>query len=633
MCIRDSLKGYVEKGAITYFTFSVNRQRTNILISLTPLNDGDPDLVVDKGIDSRPTAVNYRWAGETFKSEQLHILPEDFNKNETMMSDYVVGVIGYTDCTFLINVVFTERQIFDVVAGIPYEFSIRPGNTVYLQYYNIYEDDFQLNFLRDVGTVSIAVKNMLLSERYEDRLPSKENSDWFKDHSIAKRDVINIKRNDKGFCFGCYFLIGISTSEAKGVKLSFFAKVHKFHVNLQNGKPFEDFIDDPKFPNRYTYEVTVPQNLHVDVLVHYGDPVFYIATANNYMSNDETKALYQLTGRGKQGLRHQHLRLIVDEKSLRESMTCSLNPSKDCVASTQLYITAKDSSDSAYQITVRSPDSLTILRDGLHFFGHLEPGETQQFVFYSLDTINADQMMSIIVKRSIDSPSHEVPDLSAMYEVWNRTRNGVNISAENTTPVRHPAHQKFIYEAIEGVRIDQIKLEKGRYLINITNPWEGLIKFSIVVHARELLSLPVNASHVSILREGTSHFYEFLPYSDGEFLIKTRQCLGVVNVHAASSYEKLAEGNYDLKLKNYDNEDRNVESVAKLDVKSRGKPVYIAVKFFTGLLPYKPDMLLRGMLPPREAMYRIQSSVISNDKARGSRRHFVAGGNLSLIHI
>lgn len=51
----------------------MNRKQATILISLTPVSDGDPDLVVDFGVDKRPTYTNYRWASESYKSEHLYI--------------------------------------------------------------------------------------------------------------------------------------------------------------------------------------------------------------------------------------------------------------------------------------------------------------------------------------------------------------------------------------------------------------------------------------------------------------------------------------------------------------------------------------------------------------------------------
>ena len=44
-----TIKNKVKKGAINYYSFEVNREKCNILISLTPLSGGDPDLVVGFG--------------------------------------------------------------------------------------------------------------------------------------------------------------------------------------------------------------------------------------------------------------------------------------------------------------------------------------------------------------------------------------------------------------------------------------------------------------------------------------------------------------------------------------------------------------------------------------------------------
>lgn len=72
------VKGFVQENSIVYYIFELNRPTAQILVSLTPINNGDPDLVVSKGGEERPTATKYRWASESFKSEHLTINREDF---------------------------------------------------------------------------------------------------------------------------------------------------------------------------------------------------------------------------------------------------------------------------------------------------------------------------------------------------------------------------------------------------------------------------------------------------------------------------------------------------------------------------------------------------------------------------
>ena len=95
------------------------------MISLTPLNNGDPDLVVLKGSESRPTATNYRWGSESFKSEHLTIEPTDFLIGEEMEDTYVIGVIGYTNSSYLLTVVYEDEKITEIVGGINYEFTVK----------------------------------------------------------------------------------------------------------------------------------------------------------------------------------------------------------------------------------------------------------------------------------------------------------------------------------------------------------------------------------------------------------------------------------------------------------------------------------------------------------------------------
>jgi hypothetical protein len=48
----------VNQSEVRFYTFYNNREDANIVISLTPLNDGDADLLVSYGADERPVTYS-----------------------------------------------------------------------------------------------------------------------------------------------------------------------------------------------------------------------------------------------------------------------------------------------------------------------------------------------------------------------------------------------------------------------------------------------------------------------------------------------------------------------------------------------------------------------------------------------
>lgn len=54
---------------IDYYVISVPEGEDTLIVSLTALSSGDPDLLISKGIDQRPTPGNYTWSSQGFKSD------------------------------------------------------------------------------------------------------------------------------------------------------------------------------------------------------------------------------------------------------------------------------------------------------------------------------------------------------------------------------------------------------------------------------------------------------------------------------------------------------------------------------------------------------------------------------------
>eukprot|EP01016_Furgasonia_blochmanni_P037823 TRINITY_DN4498_c0_g1_i19.p2 TRINITY_DN4498_c0_g1~~TRINITY_DN4498_c0_g1_i19.p2 ORF type:complete len:416 (-),score=139.94 TRINITY_DN4498_c0_g1_i19:43-1230(-) len=382
---------------------------------------------------------------------------------------------------------------------------------------------------------------------------------------------------------GCYLLIGITASQDQGAKLTFFTKVKDFTVHLQNAKPFTDFIDDTKVPNRYSYEITAPTSLILDVLVHYGNPIIKVAQDEYYDPTNPETVAYRLTTNDKLGTHHTHLNLVIPVEEIKTALHCDNNG--NCLPSVRLLFIVNSDDKASYEISLRTPDGRTLLRDGITQFATLYGWDRHTFVFYSLNEVFEDSYFNIVLRRSLNTPTTILPMMGVQFEEYSEAHN---FSSTPAKELRAPLREKTLTEGLDGVIVDHIKLEKGRYLIEVENLFDEAIEYSITVSAREVLTLPVNASHFSVLRQSQVHFYEFVPNREGEFMIKNRNCLGHVDIAAGSNYENVVRRNYDIALKK---ENDGMDEITILDVKTPGQPIYFGVEFRDGVPVYNLSLI------------------------------------------
>ena len=92
------ISGQVEQGSFQYYHFESTCDDCTILISLSTVGSGDPDLYVNFGEDKLPTRESYHMMSSTFKSEMITInLNHPYfkvNSIKSMKGPYMIGVYG-----------------------------------------------------------------------------------------------------------------------------------------------------------------------------------------------------------------------------------------------------------------------------------------------------------------------------------------------------------------------------------------------------------------------------------------------------------------------------------------------------------------------------------------------------------
>ena len=100
---------FVQEGQINYYTFYLDDKNLSkkILIEVLPLDNGDPDIYLAKGIESRPNMNSYLIKNEKFRDVYLHLTSNKLKHlgySEKQQSGYyVIGVYGNTSSKYIIR--------------------------------------------------------------------------------------------------------------------------------------------------------------------------------------------------------------------------------------------------------------------------------------------------------------------------------------------------------------------------------------------------------------------------------------------------------------------------------------------------------------------------------------------------
>jgi hypothetical protein len=120
--VKDIKKGQplsddIREGEFRYYVFYNSRKDSKILVSLTPLDEGDVDLYVGFGRDERPTLDKYLVHSAQLKSDSVQIYRNMSSEAETLFAKnsmqgfFVIGVYGVTNCLFKLTWIYEDALI------------------------------------------------------------------------------------------------------------------------------------------------------------------------------------------------------------------------------------------------------------------------------------------------------------------------------------------------------------------------------------------------------------------------------------------------------------------------------------------------------------------------------------------
>jgi len=336
MLIDDEPKiGAVEAFQFIYYVFYNTQNATSIVITVTPLDSGDPALFVSRSDTAKPTRSRNDWESMHPGREQLVISADDakFQRDRSMIGYYSIGVWAGTNCTFSIGVSTHILPIVTIMPRVPIESRVSAYNVSYYKYQNTEIGDLEFRITPLEGSAEVRISPYLEANGdIYDYLPTSEVFFW---SSLVSgiRNTIRIPQADRQIYLigvfpgstACHYSLGVYTSLAKTL--------------LLNGIPTEGHVREGAWVY-YDFIVNSLSDIDLALTLYSGDSEMY-ATAEEFVSADS------YTWRSAGLNKSKHIR--IPKSSLPQGI---------------LLIGIYGSSSASFAVTAHSRDTAIALVDG-----------------------------------------------------------------------------------------------------------------------------------------------------------------------------------------------------------------------------------------------------------------------------
>eukprot|EP01015_Nassula_variabilis_P024414 TRINITY_DN4673_c0_g2_i10.p1 TRINITY_DN4673_c0_g2~~TRINITY_DN4673_c0_g2_i10.p1 ORF type:complete len:213 (+),score=36.05 TRINITY_DN4673_c0_g2_i10:66-704(+) len=189
---------------------------------------------------------------------------------------------------------------------------------------------------------------------------------------------------------------------------------------------------------------------------------------------------------------------------IRDSLECKVPLSKDfstenarnCKIHSYYMISASSKVPSMYSITVKEAQSQTTLRDGVQQSTKLDPHTYHEYVFYGPKSSD-NQTANIVIQRSI--VMHNVTSLPvvAIYiHKFSEKENNISHGPLNELEKSKIVHE--FRESTEGLLEYHINLEYARYVVQVSNPYDGSYEYSILMQSKGVHILNLDSTNYGI---------------------------------------------------------------------------------------------------------------------------------------
>ena len=615
--ISKPLISSVEEKQYRYFSFRVVDEECTLLISVTPLSNGDPDIVVSKGEDERPAfdLYNYDFSSDSIAGEQLEISNSDFQPVRTMEGVWVVGVYGYTKCRFSITVTYERHKMLYLYSSIPQNVQVKSDDILYFKYYN-YKPKFDIILIPESGAGIIRANTFVKTEQILNRLPISDDA-MYSSYNENDRERITIQEDSRGYCKDCYYLIGIHAEQGLDFSGTLIVLGDDEIIHLQKGKSFFYEVNQYSYQNFIFQDLTPePQSFELAVVVYTGNPVVYVS---HYPFPKQESYEWTLDCNvHKMGVDNsaRTFSLVVDDKEYwsnhenKESVV-TRNGQNFTVSDDNFYLSVYGAETSKFSIIMTTYTHGTTLRDGIPESGVLTPDNKRAYNYYS--TTDAGQYSKQRIKVLIsfydpsmyqdvlrDAEEYELTTVPEFKAFYSNMKKGVDEDSQELQLYRVSVSKGNLNSNLRAQITFSVEERKGMYSFWMKNINAYVLSFAITVQHHQFLKLPINTYQMSRIDMGASEVYEVFIEKKGYISIDVFPCFGRVEVDASRFFADAQENRFTEKTA------RAAESHLTRNMYVAPGMLYVRVRGLDGYIDDNKD-------PIKGALYKIRISSLGED--------------------
>ena len=224
------------------FRFYLPYDSTTVLVSLTRISGGDPDLYISRL--NQPDKTHYEWKSDSYGSDFILISPNDqLFAGRSMRGFYYLAVIADRLTRARVAYMTNIAAPIQLIPGVPQGAVTQANETSYYYISGAQDVDLRIGLTPFAGRPNVYVNTQdLLTEDIFERLPGPGNSIW---ESGFTHDLI-ISKHHPSFCANCNYIIGV----VAGKEMASYSLVatHEFEMTvMQTGVPIKGSVDSQKF--------------------------------------------------------------------------------------------------------------------------------------------------------------------------------------------------------------------------------------------------------------------------------------------------------------------------------------------------------------------------------------------------
>jgi len=522
--------GAVPKDTYSYFYVNVYRPDCTLLISLTNLDDGDPDLVVSFGANERPTIEDHQFASISLaKAEVLEINNLDIYPRESMAGTWVIGVYGRKASAFTLTVVYEDDKMVDLKLGTPFEMFLKRDSTLYLKFFQ--EQSKTMNVKLDTfsGELDAYITTLDGNKDLASNLPNSSHHNW-KINSYGK-GTLTIPNTDKNYCKKCLYIIALEAKMASKFSIIVTAGETKY-TQVQSGLAYSDQLS-PKSTKTFVFSGRNVEEASLNVYMTGGQLQVYVS--NNPTVNSTHKIWYgQLTSTS------PSLVLSLPKEDAKNSPVSVWDGIRLAPTDKDAFYVQFDnigSYDVDFTFIPMTKEGNVVLKSGVPYVSSISAYKKNTYLFYYSqegDTLKFKIEYSLMednYELDYDRPLALGLPINARY--WPEGKAAglgeyVFLNTEQIIP--HYVENRGEYSFYTFTQIMTTHSRPGKLSFEVQNPYDALlnIEVKIISNAVPRIKMDQDSQHSAVLTPGKSEALEVFVGNGGKWYLSVFACEGDV---------------------------------------------------------------------------------------------------------